>query len=75
MTWRPTTEKPTTTEPLSALIAARDIDGEFFLVGIYIWKNGAWVDEDVHRPLREQAPCWWVDERELLKELEVRALQ
>lgn len=67
--WRPHTEKPKGKGPMPALIVARDPEDSgtppYFLLGIYFWRDGAWLkegNEDQDLP----AVFWWVPEVELL---------
>lgn len=65
--WRPHTETPATDEPISALLAAGDpeANGEFFLIGIRLWRDGKWIDEGPYfRPV-QCFEFWWVPEDEL----------
>lgn len=69
--WRPHTETPDTTEPVTALIAGYNDEGdekdESFIFGIYIWRRGKWVDEDSGSTAK--APFYWRFERDLLADL------
>lgn len=69
MRWRQSTESPRTCEPVTALIAVRDRDdGEIYLAGIYMWKDGRWLAEDTGEPF--EGEFWWVYENELLQNLQ-----
>lgn len=70
--WRSIDVKPNTIEPITALLAERDEDGEYFLRGIYLWRNGDWVDEDQLKPLERVTGCnyWWYAEDEVLADLQ-----
>lgn len=69
MNWRPIATKPDVPAPVTALIATRDELGEYFLKGIYQWKNGAWLDEDGDRPLPDGRQFFWVPEVEVIRDL------
>lgn len=68
MKWHPLSEKPQTTEPAAALLATRDEDGEFFLMGLYLWREGKWVSEDGLAPL-PAGEYWWCTEDDVLEDL------
>jgi hypothetical protein len=70
MNWRPLDVKPDSAGPMTALIATVDEEDEheFYLMGIYIWRDGRWVDEDTFTPLLP-GRYWWVAESEVLKTL------
>ena len=70
MKWRPHTETPATDEPMTALLATRDdaSNGEFFLLGIKLWRRGVWIDEQHFRAVSVDE-FWWVPETEICAEL------
>lgn len=68
MKWRTHIERPRTTEPTTALIAAKDPEGELYLAGIYFWRDGQWRCEETFKTL--QGEFWWVYENELLQNLQ-----
>ena len=66
MRWRPHTEKP---EPdvMSGVIACPDPQGAF-LLGVKLWRNGQWVDEDDGFPVKSEK-FWWIPESEVVATL------
>lgn len=67
MKWRTHDEKPATTEPVTALLAMPDEEGDEFppiLLGMYLWRNGHWITEN--EGTRAKEPYWWVLEDEVV---------
>jgi len=69
MKWRPIAERPSTNDPITALIATTEESDGYYLAGIYFWRKGEWVDEDTGRRL-PPGEYWWLPELELLSSLE-----
>lgn len=67
--WHPRHAEPQLAGPLSGLIAVRDpADREPFILGIYIWRDGAWRSEQ-NDALIVHTEYWWASEDELLRGL------
>lgn len=66
MNWRPHTEKPPADKPLSCVLAVHDEDGGAFLLGLKLWRDGRWVDEDNFDAQVLAPEFWWIPESELV---------
>jgi hypothetical protein len=77
MKWHPHTEQPSSTNPVTAIIAVPDEEDprERFLLGIHLWRpdHGGWVSEETFKPVK--GPHWWMLERELLAALPAECQQ
>lgn len=74
MTWRPHTDIPGDDRIMTALLATREPeDGQFYLLGIYFWRDGNWVNEMTGTLVAESRVYWWLPERELLQTLPAAA--
>lgn len=63
--WRTHTDLPGSLSPITALIAYRDVEGDFFLdQDIHLWRNGMFLNEVTG--LRPGVEFWWLPESELL---------
>lgn len=73
MKWRPHTEQPTRREVFTALLAVRDEEGdsgeEFYLLGIFMWKQQKWVSESDGMRIVVGRAFWWLPESEVLENL------
>lgn len=77
MNWKPISEKPQTTQPMSALIASHDRepempDLEWYMLGVYCWNGERWVDEESGRRL-PPGDHYWLAEDELIAGLKAVA--
>jgi len=77
MNWRPHTQAPDNDEVFTALIAVSgdhdDEDGEPYLLGIFMWKNGEWIDEMDGAEIPAGTEFHWLPETELLQTLKGEA--
>lgn len=69
--WHSEAEKPVVAGPVTGLIAIPDEEGsgEHFLLGIVMWRDGQWLDEDTSEPITRYPRFWWCLEEELLADL------
>jgi hypothetical protein len=72
MNWRPHTQVPDGAEVFTALIAV-DCDGDPYLLGIFMWKNGEWIDEMDGAEIPAGTEFHWLPETELLQTLKGEA--
>jgi hypothetical protein len=76
MNWRPHTQAPEGNEVSTALIAVSGDgheDGEPYLLGIFMWKNGQWIDEIDDTEIPAGTEFHWLPEDELLQTLKGEA--
>ncbi len=67
MNWRPHTDCPDH-PPLSALLAASDDEGGYYLCGLYTW-DGAYFRHEETDSVPWPVTFWWVPESEVLQGL------
>lgn len=70
--WQPHTVHPNTDEPVTALLAEPDPEEGHkpYLIGIFLWKNGRWIDEITGN--RAKQPFFWRLEDSIVAELPSR---